>query len=547
MKKQAFYLILAILLTFTWSFAACSNGGQSSTSGSQAESGTAAAAPSGVASWDTASWKDDTSPITFTCYIDYDWYAVDTWGNDEVSQEITARTGVSLDVTKGSDLNQLGVLLASGDLSDIIFTANNVQRFEDPEVCAPWDELIPQYVPEMMELLDPIEIVNNTKADGHFYTLKTHYNNEEAWNDPRNLPSPGDPGLYFRGDILEAIGNPEIKSIEQLKEVFATVKDRSSELGIDVIYNPHPSWQNALEEFFGITRTPYVEGEQVHSWRSNPNWKEFLLFMNELYRDGYLYKEYLSSRPEDFFQRNRSGKTFAVTYNSGVASETNKIFDEQGIDGYFVPNTEALTVNGETRFQPVDGSVGWSSCFLAADSDKLERLIKYMEFLKSPEGDQLTQWGIEGKHYTLNEDNLLVRTDYYNSKTGAETGVGPWYFQASGLCEGVAVYSGIANPDPVMAGYAKTSVDLLSWRKQYYKRDPVLYFARPDTDTDEFMIEVKLADEWSKRNADIILADSAEAAATLYDEMMAYMESAGLGQLEEAITARYFDALKRYE
>ena len=57
-----------------------------------------------------------------TCYIDFDWYAYDTWGNDDVSQLITEETGVTLDVTKSSDLNQLQVLLAAGELPDLIFT-----------------------------------------------------------------------------------------------------------------------------------------------------------------------------------------------------------------------------------------------------------------------------------------------------------------------------------------------------------------------------------------------------------------------------------------
>lgn len=500
--------------------------------------------------WGELSWMKDTSPVTFTCYIDYDWYSVDTWGNDEISQEITARTGVSMDVIKASDNTQLGVLLASGDLTDIIFTDTNVQRFEDPDICAPWDELIPKYCPEFMDLIDPIERINNTVQDGHFYTLKTHYSNEEAWADPRNVPSPGSPSLGIRSDIMEAIGNPELKSIEDLVEIFETVKARSEELGIDVVYNPHPSWPNALEEFFGITRTPYQDGEQVRNWRSNPAWEEYLLFMNEMYTKGILYKEYLSSRPEDYLQRNNSGKTFAATYNAGVSGDANGVFYEQGIEGHFEQVTELLTVGGENRFRAYDTSVGWSSCFLSADSDKLERLINYMEFLKSPEGDTLTQWGIEGKHYTLNGDGLLERTDYFQSKTSQELGIGPWYFQASGLCEGVSVSSSALpadNVDPVRTGFSQQTVDFLKWRKPLIERKPVLNFARADGDSDEYMIEVKLADEWNKRTASIISADSGEEAKVLYDELMDYMKSAGIDQLEAAMTANYQEALKRYE
>lgn len=120
------------------------------------------------------SWKQDTSPVSFTAYIDHDWYPVDTWGKDEVSQEITRRTGVSLEVTKSSDPQQLQVLLAADELPDLIFTDKQVERFYNSDLVWPWDELIKKYAPEFMHLIDPVEIVNNTAPDGHFYTLKTH-------------------------------------------------------------------------------------------------------------------------------------------------------------------------------------------------------------------------------------------------------------------------------------------------------------------------------------------------------------------------------------
>lgn len=555
MKKRVLSLSLIAMMLLSSALTACTGNttdtdqpaGSSPAVDSTAEGDQTDTPEAGEASWDNLGWKNDTSPITFSCYLDFDWYAVDTWGNDEVSQEITRRTGVSLDVTKGSDLNQLGVLLASGDLPDIIFMDTNVQRFEDADISAPWDELIAQYCPELMPLLDKTEIINNTREDGHFYTLKTHYKSQRDWDNPLCLPSPGDPGLFFRGDVLDAIGNPQIKSIEELKAVFTTVKEKSSELGIDIVYTPHPSWPNAVEEFFSIGRGPFEDGDMIRNFRSNPAWKDYFLFMNELYREGLLYKEYLSARPEDFFQLVRSGKTFAATYNSGVAGETNKIYEEQGIDGYWVSNLEALTVNGETRFALTNSATGWASCFISADSDKHDRLINYMAFLKSPEGDHLTQWGIEDKHYTLNEDGLVVSTEYRNSKTPQELGIGPWYFQASGLTEAIVGSSAIANPDPKQVEYAKPSIDLLQFRKPYYTLKPVLAFARSLGDSDEFMIEVKIADEWNKRVADIILADSAESAAALYDEMMSYLKTSGMDQLEQAITENYNKALVRYQ
>ena len=98
--------------------------GETTTAAEGGEDETTAAEAGAPATWENLSWEKDTSPVTFSAYIDYDWYAVDTWGEDEVSQEITRLTGVSLDVTKGSDLQVLSVQLAAQELNDIVFTSN---------------------------------------------------------------------------------------------------------------------------------------------------------------------------------------------------------------------------------------------------------------------------------------------------------------------------------------------------------------------------------------------------------------------------------------
>ena len=199
-------------------------------------SSAAMAAPESMIDFSNLAFNDDTSPIEFSLYLDYDWYSVDTWGKDEVSQYITETTGVSFDAYKSSDRSELGVLLAADDLPDVIFTDNLVQRFEDSDVCYPWDELIEQYDPNFYTNahVGELEILNNTAADGHIYTFKTHFH---YWKDPLDYPSYGDAGLYVREDVLKQLGmtTADIDSIEKLIEVFDMVNEKKAELGIVVL------------------------------------------------------------------------------------------------------------------------------------------------------------------------------------------------------------------------------------------------------------------------------------------------------------------------
>jgi putative aldouronate transport system substrate-binding protein len=443
-------------------------------------------------------------------------------------------------VTKGSDPKQIQVLLAADQLPDLIFTDKQVERFYNPDLVWPWDELIKKYAPEFMNQIDPIEIVNNTADDGHFYTLKTHYNNEKAWADTRNLPSPGSPGFYVREDILQQLGNPQLNSFEDVLKVFKMVKEKYPEM---IVYLPHPTWTNPFMDFLGLNSgTPYEDDKgNVHVGFMNSDFLDYFKFMNQLNREGYLSGESFAYKPEQFFQIVRSGKVFAASYNSGLADETNKIFDDSGIKGHFVPVVKALTYKGQDKFKVVDASVGWASLFISKKVKDPARAIQYMEFLKSTEGDQLTQWGIEGVHYTLNKDGLLQRNPDFINKKVTETGIGPWYFQASGLGEGVAVSSAALN-SPYHLG-----VDLLKFRKTRTVRTPALSFTKPQPDTDEININVKLTDLYTNSQVGIITAASEEAAVAKYNKMIEDAKKIGVDKLEKYMTDRYKKAKTKYD
>ena len=514
---------------------------------------TAFATPDSMVDFSNLAFNDDTSPITFDLYLDFDWYAVDTWGKDEVSQYITETTGVSFEAYKSSDLSELGVLLAADELPDIIFTSNLVQRFEDPDVCYPWDELIEQYDPDFYTNANvgELEILNNTAADGHIYTFKTHFH---YWKDPLDYPSYGDAGLYVREDVLQKLGMTatDIDSIEKLLEVYEMVDAQKADLGIDVIYNPHPSWNNAIATYMGCKTGVWVDKDNnAHMMWSDPAYKDYLLLMNDLYTKGYLYKDAYAVNPENFFTLNRSGVVFSASYNTGLATETNEIFFNNGMADKEFTSLTKLTWQGEEKRVSYDNGIGWASCFISQNCENPERAIKMMEFFKSPQGDALTQWGVEGVHYTRDEEGHVIYTQYYYDKMAEDTsslGIGPWYLQGSGLGEGTKIASMMVQTSATeqQLAWNKPQYDLLSYLKTTYRSVPYWYFARVSSDTDEYTIQTKLDTYWKNQTTSVIMAESAEAAEVAYDEMMQYMYDNGLNELEAAMTANYLEHLPLY-
>jgi putative aldouronate transport system substrate-binding protein len=264
-------------------------------------------------------------------------------------------------------------------------------------------------------------------------------------------------------------------------------------------------------------------------------------------------------RPEDFFSRNQSGQVFCYTYNWGIPSDVNQPWRDAGTGGKFDDLTKpvfelvypALTYQGETRLSLTDFSTGWSSCFIAKTCQNPGRAINYMEFLKSPQGDKLTQWGIEGKHYTLTEDGMIKRTEeFLNYPKDHLTGIGPWYFQGSDWGEGMVSASAVVNCTDQWQLHDETQkvANRLQHKKSAAQnKNPVMTFARVDSTDPEMAIQTKLADEWTKRTAEMTTADSEASVERIWTDLQTYLKDNGLSQLEAKFTQNYVKNLTRYQ
>ena len=587
MKKRILASLLVLCMVLALALTACSNTNATTTTTAApddatttttaaegdgetttaAEGDATTAGESAPATWENLSWEKDTSPVTFSCYIDYDWYVVDTWGEDEVSQEITRLTGVSLDVTKGSDRQVLSVQLAAQELSDIVFTDNLPQRFEDEDVCYAWDELIEEYCPEFWDNVDPLEKINNQAADGHVYTFKTHYNDERAYTDPNSIGNFGNFTLSYRADVMETLGLPMFTSVEELDETFYKVKEKAGDLGLTMIFNMHPDWSYPLTYWMGINAQQYwdEESKSIKLRFRDEKWLEYYKLLNKWYREGILAQDYLGVRPEDFFSRNESNVTFAASYNWGYAKSLNSKLRSNNAGGTYDDLSQPVwqIIQGGLTYKGVDGlsevsydyGTGWSSCFISPNCENPGRAICYMEFLKSPQGDQLCQWGIEGVHFTL-VDGLPVKTEEWWARTDEERsaaycGIGPWYFQGSDRYEGIP--NGPASVLNAADEWAKYDAEqdyqdrLIKKAACYEDKNPAMSFARVESDDDEMAMYTKITDQWTKSIASMITADSEAACEQAWNEFQTYMENEGAAAVEAKMTERYVENLKRYQ
>lgn len=517
-------------------------------------------------------WQDDTSPITFTMFkntvISDDW----TWGSDHVTQFITDRTGVTLDIefAPDSEGNRLTILLASGDklpdlFSGISTTSTHYAEMLDGDYVYAIDELIDEYAPLMREILSPEEIEFSNAEDGHMYIVPTQFfDSEFLTSGYLNING----WVMGRLDLLDELGYGQfdIKTTDQLIEAlesFKEINDQHPEVVYPVFIEQGSFTGGTFDAMFGGSSSYSFEpmrydsdSDSLYFWFDSDRGIEQLKFWNRLYREGYLSKA--SFAENDFGDALQTGKFFvAFKNNVWEQSAYNAALAEN------VPGASAYSIYPITQSEDkpwtfsqfvLDQKIG---TLITKDCSNPERAIKFLEYLRSEEGSLAVTSGIYGVDWELatDEQNGLK----YTQKIGeaAEIGndftalgkIGIYNHQKSWIALSVvydSIFSYVNFLDP------NTKVMSDGWRTNSKCVDNSKALMLPDYITiapgsEASDIKTNLSDIYNNMLVEIILADSDDQFQSLYDQMMSNLESVGMERYFELVLPLVHDVRAKIE
>ncbi len=482
-------------------------------------------------------WKKNTTPASFSLFFNMNWAPFDVWGTDHVSQQVTKDTGISFEASKAQDANQMATIVATGELPDAFFVYGdtNIDLLENEDVCWPWDELIAQYAPEFMDLIDPSEIAMATKEDGHFYTLYTHVRNQAYWDDPTKGVSYGESVLSFRDDIMQELGNPAIETVDDFYNVLKKVK----ELHPDMIpylqqklNGDYVAWTFGIDYDGTKGTSTVVDGNAIYTYSERTPVEDYLTFENKLMREGLMSQEGLTYDFEKTKAAVMAGNVFCYAGQAYDVDQINQALDTmEGNKLYYTAIRKQLTVNGENRCALTYASGGFAGFYISKSCKDPGRLIQLMEYMKSPYGDHLTQWGVEGLDYEL-KDGYPLQFDTYTWK---ERGDNVWYFQATFEAENQkAIAKAAVNPK-----FGQVAQLVLDY-KPYWSYDVALAMIN-NAEANTQMGDIKAAIDTLKENSftSAITAKTEEECKSVIDTYFADLDKAGLADYNKFINDQY--------
>lgn len=528
MKRRGLCFALSLLMILTLLLTAC--GTQKDTQGTAADGTQKAQAQT-----------DGLEPVKLSMFINMDWYWVDSFGGRPVDDEITRRTGVTLDIRKSSEQDQqLAILISSNDLPDMVYNGTRELDTLLAKSSYSYNELISKYAPDFV--IEPIVIANNTMEDGNFYTIKNNYSPPEEWREdnPRFVASPGSPTLHVRQDILDELGNPEINNLADFEKVLGMVKERYPDMNPLALGPDDQYGERYFKMTFGIKSGDskvYEDGGRIYFQARDPKYLETYRYLNSLYRKGYINAESLIYKYEDFQQAVNSGKTFSAARSVDLSAEANKAFEGAGLNYKMVILDKMLSEEAGI----VDDRVGWAGIYITKNCKHPDRAIKFVQFMRSDEGQKLSVWGIEGEHYTLTDDGYPELTPKMKELAADYTdmvrkvGNMAWAFAVTSKPEGVWNY---------------TETERTAWLRLSKERikefKPVYNFVIPTDNIEETEIYLKIVDYEKTQTVKLISAETEEQFMKAYEDMINRFEAMGLNKLEDWMTNKYNAIKDRY-
>lgn len=528
MKKRRKRLALLLAACMLGSALAGCSGSQSA--GESAAAGTQAGATEAQTEEGTAAGGEEQAQAegeyeTLDIFINESWWPVDTF-TGIIPDAIKEATGVDLNVTIAADDSQLGLMIASNELPDLIFTQKELDRLSRPEACYSYNELLEQYVPDYEFPEIQVAIAKTYSADDNYYTILGNFNTSEEWAES---PVPaGQMAMYYREDIYEALGSPKLENLDDLMNVCAMVKEQYPDMlpiATDVYY--HLNLINAWMGGAGNEKYQYLDDGSVVFKSDSPVYYDWLKYCNQLARNGYIDPEnYASTNIEDTLQLVGNGEAF-IYLSYLKPSDLNNV------------NTRLHGTNPDVNFTisaplgeaSYSTSKGWCGLFVSKSCDNPEAAIRFITYMFSDEGRRLSKWGREGEEWTMDETGMPQwseewKATYNNSEEMNKKYNQYFYFGANGIEDVMADYCTVSEEDrPKWEAYSDG-----------YECYPELQLAAPLPSSDEGVIETKLMEMLEAEEARVIFAEDDETFESAYQSLQEKADQIGVDTLNAYMT-----------
>ena len=413
------------------------------------------------------------------------------------------------------------------------------------------DELMDEYCPEFKdEVPKTLRVIGTYEEyDNKFYSLTGVSNSDAVFEtymaDPTNQAElniiVGNFSYSVRKDIWEEMGEPSIATpddlynvLKQFKEKYPTLNGKTSigisgyATGSTTDYLTSSGLLKTMGYSFGIMDY-YLPGDGTCTTKYlNPNYPEFIAYMNKLYTEGLIDPEVFVKDDQQVVE-DLSTCSFMMPYVWHAADPANNLLDAVDPNSHFI-SIPPMAAEGEEFAFPVSRVGGAVMTFVSKSTDDPEACIKLLRYGFSPTGTLQTSKGNPGEHYWV-QDGILTNSPevveaYKVDAAGYNNEAGLWDYYS--MWYPPIFEKRTDSADRVKYDYPNSLPFAFDGTATAYKMDP-------STTSDEGIAKATIENIIKRSEAAAITAATPEESAAIIEAM-----------IQEIVATKDFDKLESY-
>lgn len=353
----------------------------------------------------TPAWQLDTKEDTqLTWYVNADWWNT-AWGEDIVTKKIKEDLKIDIEFISGDD-TKLNTFFAGGDMPDMIsvFDASSSVAQRADSWAYSLQDLADQYDPYFYQVASDQTMSWFAMEDGKTYGYPDYSNTQEDYDSGDIFAKTA---FVIRKDVYEAVGEPSMETQEEFLDALNQIKEKFPDL-IPLGFNNFEanetgSLGEALQDYLGVP----LENDDGTFYNRNLD-EDYLAWMatlNEAYLNGCISDDSFTDDSTSFQEKESIGK-YACMMIDGTPQQSGFLTTFANSDpdaAYIAIDGPKSTVGNEPKLNQ-SGISGWMITYVSKTCSDPAKAIQIYTYLLSEEGQILTNYGIEGETFQINDD-----------------------------------------------------------------------------------------------------------------------------------------------
>ena len=355
-----------------------------------------------------------------------------------ILKAIVEKTGTTIELV-GIDTDRLQMLMASKEYPDVIVMNRDATFYDYLESgdLADLAPLLQKWAPTVYEMNSQmIELFTNDDGKLLYLTenndlLRDGERHPEDATDPNRAQDemPWHSTVYVQYPMVKEVYGEKITTFDAYKAAMdAFLAEYGDEQNMYAISYDKDSAGDIL--WAGLSMYGYKclykgglyvtdDGENYTYGLKAEKALDWLLFLNQLYREGYIYEDASIQAYDQFIRQMNKAKVFSFIGNYYAVYEANKNLAGNNMSQSYIP--QKIMADGVEQVYQYNAAYTGAGAFVVLESSPNKaRIARLLEYLYSDEGSILHGWGIEGEDYIINADGLRDITEEIANKKANE-------------------------------------------------------------------------------------------------------------------------------